>query len=369
MGKKMAILLAMVVVVTAISGGFVVGGIQAYSRFQQSSLASQEQCGGQAPVHICVQAPLELFSAYYPFYLASHTYQFFVKYSSASPLTLLISASVVGFTQLETHTVSATGFTQSQGFIPVPLDTAVRKQVLDTHTSLSVRVTDTRGNLYYSNDSPLLLHSHKLMQWVAANRLKIAAWVTPDDPAVKSMVSKATAYLAGEPMPTPGAMIGYANHASARAVRDQVDALFDAMRLSYRIHYLQESVPYGGPGTTSVSLENINLPAETLQQRSGMCIELTVLLASAVEQIGLHAEIVIIPGHAFLGVATTPDLASAHANTQYEYWDAVEVNANVAGDSANIATDQNYTRYVNAHQIVDTILISDARQAGVDAMV
>ncbi len=117
---------------------------------------------------------------------------------------------------------------------------------------------------------------------------------------------------------------------------------------------------------TSVSLENINLPAETLQQRSGMCIELTVLLASAVEQIGLHAEIVIIPGHAFLGVATTPDLAR---NTQYEYWDAVEVNAKVAGDSANIATDLNYTRYVNAHQIVDTILISDARQAGVDPMV
>ena len=369
MGKKMAILLVTFVVATAISGGFIVGGIQAYSRFQQSSLASQEHCGGQVPVHICVQAPLELFSAYYPFYLATHTYQFFVKYSSDSPLTLVISASVTGFSQIETHTVNATGIAQSQGFIPAPLDSAVRKQVADSHTSLSVRVTDTRGNLYYSNDSPLLLHSHKLMQWVAANRLKIAAWVTPDDTAVKMLVAQAVNYLAGEPMPAPAAMIGYANRAGAWAVRDQVDALFDAMRLSYHIHYLQESVPYGGPGDTSVSLENINLPAETLQQRSGMCIELTVLLASAVEHIGLHAEIVVTLGHAFLGVSTTPDLAPTHSNTQYEYWDAAEVNANVAGDSANIATDQNYSRYVNAHQIVDTILISDARQAGVDPMV
>ena len=366
MGKKMAALLLTFVGVTAISGGFVAGGIQAYTRYRQSSLASQQHCGGQAPVHICVQAPFELFSAYYPYYLATHTPQFFVSYSSSSPVTLIINASLIGFSQLETHTVNATGAAQSLGFLPPPLDSAVRKQVANTHTSLSVRVTDTHGNLYYSNDSPLLLHAHSLMQWVAANRLKIAAWVTPGDPAVKTFVAKAAGYLPGEPMPVPPAMIGYANQASARAVRDQVDALFDTMRLVYHMRYRQESVPYGGPGDTSVSLENINLPAETLQQRSGMCIELTVLLASAVEEIGLHAEIVIIPGHAFLGVATTPDLKPT---TQFEYWDAVEVNADVAGDSANIATDQAYLHDVNAHQIVDTIVISGARQAGVDPMV
>ncbi|HEV2471567.1 MAG TPA: hypothetical protein VGT44_20520 [Ktedonobacteraceae bacterium] len=362
MGKKMTILLAMLVVVTAISGGFVVGGIQAYSRFQQSSLAMQEQCGGQPPVHICVQAPTEVFSAYYPFYLSTHTAQFFVSYSSDSLLTLIINASVVGFTQLETHTVNATTVTQQKGFIPTLLNSAVRSQVADTHTSLSVRVTDTRGKLYYTNDSPLLLHSHRLMQWVAANRLKIAAWVTPDDPAVKSLVAKAASLLPNEPGPAPVAMLGYANHATARAVRDQVDAIFDAMSQDYHMHYSQAPVPYGGPGDTNISLQNIDLPAETLAQRSGMCIELTVLLASAVEQIGLHAEIVIIPGHAFLGVATTPILTR---NTAYEYWDAVDVNSNVAGDSANIYTDQRYKTY----QIVDTIAISDARQAGVEPMV
>ena len=92
-----------------------------------------------------------------------------------------------------------------------------------------------------------------------------------------------------------------------------------------------------------------------------MCIELTALLASAVEHIGLHAEIVIIPGHAFLGVAMTPD------NAQFQYWDAVQVNNSVAGDSANVAANLEYTQ--NAHQIVDTIVISEARQAGVDPMV
>jgi hypothetical protein len=89
-----------------------------------------------------------------------------------------------------------------------------------------------------------------------------------------------------------------------------------------------------------------------------MCVELTVLLASAVEKIGLHAEIVIVPGHAFLGVAVTPN------NTQFEYWDAVEVNNDVAGDSANLATDA----YARNQHIIDTILISDARVQGIGPM-
>src|SRR5260370_14814621 len=110
-------------------------------------------------------------------------------------------------------------------------------------------------------------------------------------------------------------MIGYDNgRASPSAVRDQVDAIFDAM-LDYHIRYSPESVPYSGPGDTSVALQNIKLPAEALQQHSGMGIELTALLASAVERIGMGAEIVIIAGDAFLGVAIT------HNDTQFEYWD------------------------------------------------
>jgi hypothetical protein len=308
--------------------------------------------------------PVEVFSAYYPFFLTTHTPQFFVSYSSDSPLALIISVGIAGFSQTETHTVNAISTTQQQGFIPPLINLAVRSQVTDTHTLLSVRVKDTRGNLYYANDSPLLVHSHRLMQWVAANRLKIAAWVTPDDPAVEALVAKAINFLPQEPMPSPAALLGYANHAGAQAVRDQVDAIFDAMRQDYHMRYRQESIPYSGPNDTNISLQNINLPAETLQQQSGKCIELTVLLASAVEKIGLQAEIVLIPCHAFLGVATTPN-----RSTTYEYWDASYVSNNDAGDSANTATDLQYASEASAHHIVDTIVISDARQAGIEPMV
>ncbi len=191
--------------------------------------------------------------------------------------------------------------------------------------------------------------------------MKIAAWVTPNDPAIGALILKAAEHLPLEPPSVPTAMVGYSK-ASAKQVIAQVDAIYDALRVDYKIRYLQESVPYSGPGNDGAATQNIKLPAEVLQQRRGMCIELALLLASAVEHIGLHAEIVIIPGHAFLGVAVTPD------DKHFEYWDAVQVNNNVVGDSANVATDEVYALNARQHSIVDTILISDARNANIDAM-
>jgi hypothetical protein len=202
------------------------------------------------------------------------------------------------------------------------------------------------------------------MEWSVANRLKIAAWVTPDDPAITTLVLKAFRHLPSEPPPVPEAMVGY-NNANSKQVVTQVNAIYDALRLDYGMQYEQASVPYtghSGSDSSSAPTQNIKLPAEVLQQRSGMCIELTLVLASAVEHIGLHAEIVIIPGHAFLGVAVTPD------NKHFEYWDAVQINNKVAGDSDNIATDEIYRQNLRQHTIVDTIVISDARNANIEAM-
>jgi hypothetical protein len=352
MGKKLAVLFLTLTLLSGFSGWYIATGIRAYSRYQQN-----EHCGGQSPVHICVQAPPAIFSAYYPYYVATHANLFTINYSSSSPIALIVSVNIVGFSQPETHTVNAIARVQSISFTPLLNSQALRKLTFEDNTWLHVSVTDA-GHVYYVNDSPLLLHSRWVMQWIATNRLQIAAWVTPEDPAVIALVKKAAAHLQSEPAPIPHAMIGYDNgRASPRAVRDQVDAIFDAM-LDYHIRYSPESVPYSGTGDTS-ALENIKLPAEVLQLRSGMCIELTALLASAVENIGLDAEIVIIPGHAFLGVAVTQN------DTQFEYWDAVQVNDNVAGDSANLWTDKEYK---SASQIVDTILISAARKAYVGPM-
>ncbi len=360
MRKKQVVLVLVLALLVSLAFGYVFNGLNAYARYQQNSTANQEYCGGQTPVHICVSTPPDTFSAYYPSYVANHTTLFAVNYSSSNPLTLLISVTIQGFSQTETHTVGASSKQQTTSFIPPLLNSQVlRRWTAESDALVQVHVADTTGHEYYLNDSPILIHSRWLMQWIASNRLRIAAWVTPNDPAIAQLVTSAARHLAIQPTPAPAAMEGYTK-ASARAVRDQVDAIFDALRLDYQVHYVQESVPYSGPGDTTVATQRVKLPAEVLQQQSGMCVELTLLLASAVESIGLHAEIVIIPGHAFLGVATSAD------NSHFEYWDAVQVNNGVAGDSANIATDNEYQQ--NVRQLVDTIVIDNARQQGIGPM-
>ena len=142
MGKKVTILLLTMMVLIGLSGWYVVGGIQAYSRYQQSSIASQEHCGGQSPVHICVQSPSQIFSAYYPYYVATMSNVFIIRYSSSSPITLVMSVSIQGFSQAETHTVNATPDVKSISFRPLAMNQALQRLTVDNSTWLQVRITE-----------------------------------------------------------------------------------------------------------------------------------------------------------------------------------------------------------------------------------
>jgi len=367
MGKKTVIFVFLVVLLTGLSTAYVVVGAQAYSRYQQATIAKQQQCGGQAPVRVCVLSPQAIFSAYYPAYLMEQPQPtlFTVTYSSITPLTLFLHVTVNGLSETQMKSVRATSTMQNETFLPPLLK---QGQVLtnltsEFPTSLHVQVTDSNGRLYYDNDSPLTVHSRWLMQWTQANRLYIAAWVTPNAPQIDALVQQARNYLQEQPPPVPQGLIGYKG-ASARQVQDEVDALYDALLKSYHMKYVQETVPYVASGSSTANdVETIKLPSETLKQGVGMCIELTDILASAVERIGLHAQIIVVPGHAFLGVST--DAQDSHI----EYWDTVDMNNNVSADSANVDADSYYVSYKAQGKIVDTIPISEARASGIGPMV
>jgi hypothetical protein len=362
LSRKSVLLFCTLLTLLMLSGAYVVGGMQAFSRFQQNTLANQQHCGGQAPVHICVLSPSAIFSAFYPSYTATQTPLFTITYNSSYPLTLLISVSITDFTQVVTHTVNAESSMQTSTFIPKILPHALLQLTNEQISLLHVQVKDTKGQPYYVDDIALQLHSRRLMQWLQANRMQIAAWVTPDDPAISDLIKHASTHLKDETPSPPLALIGYDN-ATPEQVNAQVNAIYDSLRLDYHIHYVQASVPYSINNQDYKDVTQIiKLPSEVLAQQSGMCVELTLVLASAVEHIGLNAEIVIIPGHAFLGVADQPD------NQHFQYWDAVAVNNNVAADSSNIAANKLYAQNQKAHTLLDTILISDARDARIGPM-
>jgi hypothetical protein len=57
-------------------------------------------------------------------------------------------------------------------------------------------------------------------------------------------------------------------------------------------------------------VQRVRLPAEVLDQQGGNCIELALLYASAAEALDLEAALILIPGHAFVGVRTDQENAN-----------------------------------------------------------
>jgi hypothetical protein len=71
-----------------------------------------------------------------------------------------------------------------------------------------------------------------------------------------------------------------------------------------RISYVTSIYTFGNyPGET----QRIRLPRETLALNNANCIDVSVVFASAMENLGMQPVIVIVPGHAFTGVRMGPN--------------------------------------------------------------
>jgi hypothetical protein len=85
----------------------------------------------------------------------------------------------------------------------------------------------------------------------------------------------------------------------AGSVHDQVEAIYEALHdrgITYSNTTL--SFPAGS--------QKIRFPQDALHQAAANCIDGTVLMASALEAIGIEPLIVMVPGHAFLGWRDAP---------------------------------------------------------------
>src|SRR5262249_21663948 len=113
--------------------------------------------------------------------------------------------------------------------------------------------------------------------------------------------------------------------------------------------YSNINIQYGLP-----AVENILLPKDLLQSGLGMCVETTVTMASAIESLHMRPFILIITGHAFLGVATGQE------STERMYWETSLLGQVNLGQQANQEGESEYQLY--QRQIVRVIDITAERQ-------
>jgi hypothetical protein len=131
-------------------------------------------------------------------------------------------------------------------------------------------------------------------QWVAAPPMLamelLAAFVMPNHPAVATLVEEAAVLLA-ERTGSPSTQ-GY--QAGPERVDATVRALFDAMA-ARRIRYSEPPASWSDVG------QKVRTPEEVLDGRVGTCLDTLVVLAAALEQVGIRPLLWLVEGHAFLG--------------------------------------------------------------------
>lgn len=166
---------------------------------------------------------------------------------------------------------------------------------------LNVEVKDPGSGHTFAQQRPVFIHGSSDLFWGRkfSNAQLLARWVTPHDDSVLQLVSRAEKFMPG------GRLRGYnqvPGRNLQRDVRAQARAVFTALKQSH-LSYVSSIYTFGNyPGET----QRIRLPHETLSLSNANCIDVSVVFASAMENLGMQPVIVIVPGHAFVGVKLGP---------------------------------------------------------------
>ena len=191
-------------------------------------------------------------------------------------------------------------------------DTGPREQVLrDDFTIYGV------NEVQYSD-----LPADDMLTWYDQWNLAqfIVCMVTPNDPIVKEYAAAITKRLGGT-------LAGATQ--DPEQVAELMKATYNYMRETGMRYASAEGVPVS-IGDVKTLVQTVRLPRDVITSNNGLCIELAILWASILDQLGCQTYIVMRPGHAFTIVqagdkyfpvectAITPKAVGANADVPFE---------------------------------------------------
>lgn len=119
----------------------------------------------------------------------------------------------------------------------------------------------------------------------------LASFATPNDEAVLSLVREASKIKAKKY--GSGDFDGYQQE-DPQDVLEQIDSLWMALE--------EVGIAYSNPPASfEKTFQRVRLPFEVLLEKTGTCIDLSLLFCSCLESVGLHPLVIVVDGHAFAG--------------------------------------------------------------------
>jgi superfamily I DNA and/or RNA helicase/very-short-patch-repair endonuclease len=136
-------------------------------------------------------------------------------------------------------------------------------------------------------------------QWSGTSVLPelLSSFVIPNHPLITSIIKRASVFLnqwTGNP-----SLDEYQSRNPNR-VKQQVTAVYSAIS--------EQNITYASvPASFENAGQRIRLVDQVLTDKIGNCLEMSLLMASCLEAIGIHPLIIIVKGHAFAGAWISPE--------------------------------------------------------------
>ena len=219
---------------------------------------------------------------------------------SSRPRDLKVQAQIDGVTEpMIKHVVVLAHQVVVVPLTPVLASTfSVTSLAAPRQAQLELSILDGKQTVFEDSRALELLPRDYLPTWekIGADTLRpaihnVAAWVTPNDPAIDRLLAAAKQRL--------GAREAFSGPQSATL--PQVRAIYDELQARGMSYVMDPDI-----GSDGFVGQRTRLPAEVLASTNAQCLEGTLLFASALEALGLDAIIVTVPGHAFVGWHASP---------------------------------------------------------------
>lgn len=169
------------------------------------------------------------------------------------------------------------------------------------HTTVYTRVT-CQGRVAHEDTHRVALLP--VDEWYddSQNNPWLPSFVLPRDPAVARIISEARKYLIALTDDPVAGFDGYqqvddpeGGEPATDRTDLQVQAIWTAVMNDRKLLYINPPPTYSRGG------QRLRTPSEMLDTSSGTCIDLSLLLAACLEYVEIHACLVLLTGHCFVG--------------------------------------------------------------------
>ncbi|MBN1137872.1 MAG: discoidin domain-containing protein [Anaerolineae bacterium] len=283
---------------------------------------------------------------------------------------LRVETAIPNYTETAVDTLTlAPGETvevaQNPPLIPAALDLLHNQKNVEVHVRVDY-LKEGEQRLVYEGTAPLTIYSRGDFPWNIPGYYNgtvfLATLVMPNDPALDELMRAAADYIPGEIV-----TLGYDDELdSDHSVWERMKAIYEAVSDYYDVIYVAVGTDFvpREREDQGFTLQRLKLPYEVLETRSGMCVEMSTLFASAFEKIGLRPILITVPGHVYVAVPISWD------SNIYYFLEGTMVGRASFEEAVQIGSDEFMDEakpYIEEDRLDDYywLDVSEARQEGI----